>query len=251
MTDKPGKNVFKTIERRSVPEEIIHRIRELVDSGVLAKGSKLPGERDLAKQLGVSRPSLREALRALSLLGILENRPGYGTYLTNTTEHWPSEPFQILFSIKKGAILEIFEVRKALEGAVASMAAVRRSEEDIQVMDRALAGMRDHLNDPEEYDRAELEFHMAVIEAAGNTVIADLMLNLYNLLRIRRSGLLQRQSPGDRRKDFHAHELIHERIQAGDPDGASRAILDHLIKFEERLRLEEREAQGDEAPGDR
>jgi GntR family transcriptional repressor for pyruvate dehydrogenase complex len=230
---------IKAIHRRTVPEEIIHRIKELIDDGYLSHGSRLPGERELARKLGVSRPSLREALRALSLLGVLEHRPGHGTFLSSSTAAWPTESFSILFSLKKGALLEVFEARKALEGATAALCAQRHSEEDLHVMQAALRQMRSNLEDPQSYDRHEIDFHMAVIEAAGNAVIADLMSKMYRLLADRRAGLARYKAKADRWHDYQLHEDIYERIRAGDPEGASRAMLNHLLSFEKRLRAEE------------
>ena len=90
----------KPIQRTSIPEAIIRELRSLIDSGYITQGSKLPPERELAKMLNVSRPSLRIAIRALSLLGIFENRQGDGTYLCHI-EQWPIEPLSIMLSIKK------------------------------------------------------------------------------------------------------------------------------------------------------
>jgi DNA-binding transcriptional regulator YhcF (GntR family) len=117
MQDKTSVKILvpvKPVRKKSVPEEIIHEIKSLIDAGYLLPGSKLPGERELAQRMNVSRPSLREALRVLSLLGVIENRPGSGTYLASSAERWPVEPFSILFHLKRSTLSK-FHARKILE----------------------------------------------------------------------------------------------------------------------------------------
>ena len=94
----------RAVKKESLSEKIIAEIKSLIDSGQIKQGSKLPSERDFSRMLGVSRPSLREALKALSVLGIIENRHGEGNFLSEDHRSWPSEPLSIFFSIKKGAL---------------------------------------------------------------------------------------------------------------------------------------------------
>jgi len=130
----------KPIKRQSIPEAIIQELKSLIDSGHIPKGGKLPPERKLAQILNVSRPSLRVAIKAMSLLGILENRQGDGTYLT-TSDEWSIEPLSIILSVKKGALLDIFEARESIENSCAGFAALRRDEEDLKELQKALDGM--------------------------------------------------------------------------------------------------------------
>jgi GntR family transcriptional repressor for pyruvate dehydrogenase complex len=212
---------IRPIRKKTVPEEIIHELKSLIDSGKITPGSKLPPERELARMLNVSRPSLREALRALSLLGIVENRHGSGTYLTSSPDRWPLEPFSILLSLNKGALLDIFEARKSLEGTVAALAARRRNVDDLKTMKEALGKMRVNVRNYGTYTKHELRFHKAIVEAAGNRVISDLMSYLD--------------------EDLRHHEEIFERIKSGDEQMAIRTMTDHLLLFEQRLKDEEGE----------
>ncbi|NWG12623.1 MAG: FadR family transcriptional regulator [Acidobacteria bacterium] len=218
-------------------EEIIRQIKLLIDSGHLPPGCKLPGEREFARLLGVSRPSLREALRALSLLGIVEHRHGSGTYLNPPGNRWPSEPVAMLLSVHKGAMIDIFEARKGLETMVAGLAARRRSDEDLDAMRAALDGMRRNLGDFESYARHERDFHQAVIEAAGNQVIIEIMVKLYQLLQEVRARVY-RGYPRDAtilEMDFRNHECIYRSIEAGDEHAAAEAMTSHLQEFERLL----------------
>ena len=118
--------------------------------------------------LNVSQPSLREALRILSLLVILENRPGSGTYLAASSAKAPIEPFSIILSIKRGAILEILKAPESLEWTATEFVAQRRTNKDLCAMELALKEMNLCFNTPEKYSLYELEFHQAVIGAAKN-----------------------------------------------------------------------------------
>jgi GntR family transcriptional repressor for pyruvate dehydrogenase complex len=230
------------VRRKSVPEEVIHQLKSLIDAGHLERGDRLPGEREMAQMMNVSRPSLREALRVLSLLGVIEHRPGSGTYLTASAEGWSTEPLSILFLLKKSTLFEIFEARKILEGGVAALAAIQRSEEDLQSMEEALRNMKLNLGQPERYTKYELEFHHAVIEAAGNSVIADLMEKLYALLRETRTRIYQKYSlriKAYRNQDYRYHEAIFDAIRKGNEERASKTMSDHLKNFEQRLKDEQ------------
>jgi GntR family transcriptional repressor for pyruvate dehydrogenase complex len=234
---------IRPIRKKTVPEEIIHELKSLIDSGKITPGSKLPPERELARMLNVSRPSLREALRALSLLGIVENRHGSGTYLTSSPDRWPLEPFSILLSLNKGALLDIFEARKSLEGTVAALAARRRNDDDLKSMQEALGKMRVNVRNYGTYTKHELRFHKAIVEAAGNRVISDLMNKLYRLLIDTRKRVYRdaSETPSYLDEDLRHHEEIFERIKSGDEQMAIRTMTDHLLLFEQRLKDEEGE----------
>jgi GntR family transcriptional repressor for pyruvate dehydrogenase complex len=242
--ESPRPLPVKPVHRTSLAEEIIAQIKSLIDSGHLVLGARLPGERELAQMFGVSRPSVREALKALSLLGIVENRPGSGTYLSDSADRWPSEPFSILFSIRKSVLFDIFEARMSLDGTAASLAARRSNPEDLAMMKESLDSMERNLNNPEAYSQHETAFHIAVIEASKNQVIALLTEKLYRLLQEAREKFRDVvDSPDSYREwDFHNHERIYQMIEQGDETGAYEAMVAHLTAFERYLRKEMRES---------
>jgi len=217
------------IKKKSVPEEIISQIRRLIDTGAISAGSKLPSEREFARMLNVSRPSLREALRVLSLLGVLENRPGSGTYLTSAAHQGTIEPFSILLSLKKGTLMDILEARQGLEGTVARLAAERRTPGEIERMAGMIEKMRESIRLPEEYSRYELEFHKMIIDAARNNIIADLMVKIYRMLVDVRNFIRHYEDDpvSFLQKDLASHEKIFRFIRQGDGKEASRAMIDH------------------------
>jgi GntR family transcriptional repressor for pyruvate dehydrogenase complex len=231
----------KPIQRRSIPEAIIHELKSLIDSGHIVQGSKLPGERELAKMLNVSRPSLREALRALILLGILDNRQGDGTYLTSSNQ-WPIEPFSIMLSVKKGALLDIFEARESIENTSAGLAAFRRDEEDLKEMEKALESMRLNFDNPDEYIKYDLNFHKAIILATKNPVFEDLMEKIYHLIMNTSDNNRTYPSELYKEKNYRQHEIIYKYIKAADKQMATKAMADHMRHIKQRLMAARRSA---------
>jgi len=230
----------KPIQRRSIPEAIIHELKSLIDSGHIAQGNKLPGERELAKMLNVSRPSLREALRALILLGILDNRQGDGTYLTSSNQ-WPIEPFSIMLSVKKGALLDIFEARESIENTSAGLAAFRRDEEDLKEMEKALESMRLNFDNPDEYIKYDLNFHKAIILATKNPVFEDLMEKIYHLIMNTSDNNRTYPSELYKEKNYRQHEIIYKYIKAADKEMATKAMADHMRHIKQRLMDEKKQ----------
>jgi GntR family transcriptional regulator, transcriptional repressor for pyruvate dehydrogenase complex len=233
-------SAIKPIKKKSIPEEVIEQFKFLIESGHFAPGDRIPGERELAQMMTISRHSLREGLRALSLIGVIENRPGRGTYLSPSLAKWPLEPFSILFSIRKGTLLEILEARKSLEGTVATLAAERRNENDLKAMEQALKKMQLHLHNPDKYFAYELRFHNLIIEAARNSVIADLMEKIYRLLVTTRDELYRYTSEPRSYliQDYESHEKIFKQIKAREQQMAGKAMIDHMFPLEQRLKNE-------------
>ena len=240
---------IEPIKKQKVPEIIINRFKSLIDSGELSPGDKLPTERELSEMLTVSRPSLREALRSLSLLGILENTPGRGTFLKTSPSQWPIEPF-IIISLESGNLLNIFEARHGLELSVAGLAAERRNKSDLNQMKKALNQMKSSLKDIKAYMNSELLFHKAITNASKNPVIIDFMEMLYQQLEGARKTVYESlsnsrsnlpmesgtdaserwapASPSFLEKIFEDHELIYNNILKRDAANAKKAMEDHM-----------------------
>lgn len=240
---------IKPVQKQKVPEIIIDRFKALIDSGEISPGDKLPTERELAGMLNVSRPSLREALRSLSLLGILENTPGRGTFLKSSPSQWPIAPF-IIISLESGNLLNILEARHELEISVAGLAAERRNKSDLNQMKKALNQMESSINNIEVYMNSELLFHKAITKASKNPVIIDFMGMLYQQLEGARKAVYNSLSdnrsklPGDSEhadterwapsspsfleKIFEDHEVIYDFILKRDAANAKKAMEDHM-----------------------
>ena len=225
---------IEPILKKSVVQDAISKIKELIDQEYFKFGEKLPPERELAKLLGISLPSLREALRALSILGIVEMRPGSGTYLRSSLSSWSSDAFSLLFNLRTSVHIDLFEARIGIEGVVAELAAKKRSDEDLKRMELALQKMRSNLNNKEQYIKFEIEFHQAVIRASRNAILEDLMEKINKLLYESRKKTIEYLK--DVYKDSYLkHYQIYRSIKDNDTKKARKAMIQHLSYLEKLI----------------
>jgi GntR family transcriptional repressor for pyruvate dehydrogenase complex len=226
------------VRRRAagVTDDAIERIRELIASGEWGPGTRLPREHDLARQLGLSRNSLREAVRALSLARVLEVRQGDGTYVSSLDPGELLEPTLLATNLLRGrTVLELFEVRRLLEPEAAALAAQRVDAGLIGALgaqlDRMVAA-GDHAHELVEADAA---FHDVIAAAPGNSVLRALLRSLSTSTARARlwHGLAERSALDLAREE---HRRIYDAIAAGDPDLARASALLHIATNERWLR---------------
>lgn len=166
---------LRPVERLAINQQIVSRLKEFLEHEQLSVGSKLPSERRLAAMLRVSRPSVREALRALSLLGVVKPKQGDGTYLASSLRRILNRPEQILTLQESLDLVELAEARMSIEPAVAALAALRASKDDLARIGRELRGMERCIKHPERFLRHDLQFHLAITETCGNEVLKRMM----------------------------------------------------------------------------
>jgi GntR family transcriptional repressor for pyruvate dehydrogenase complex len=222
------------VQRETVMDMVAHRLESLVRSGQLGRGSRLPSEPRLAEMLNVSRASLREALKGMMFLGLLKARPGDGTYLQPSLSSMVSRHFQWMLLLQEIKYLEIYELRQILEPAAAALAARRATRDDQERMRAALAAMRAAMKSPEEFVRAEMEFHDAITRASNNAAIESTMRMMYGALAEGRHRVLPLVESLE--KHCAHHERIYRLIAAGDAAAARRAITEDLRYAESLLR---------------
>jgi GntR family transcriptional regulator, transcriptional repressor for pyruvate dehydrogenase complex len=224
--------------RRSagVTDDAIERIRELIASGQWGPGTRLPREADLAKQLGLSRNSLREAVRALSLARVLEVRQGDGTYVSSLEPGELLEPTLSATHLLRGrTVLELFEVRRMLEPEAAAMAALRADDEVIAALREELDRMVAAEDRAEELVEADAAFHDVIARAPGNGVLQALLRSLStSTVRARLWHGIADRGALDLAREEHAR--IYQAIAAGDADLARAAALLHIVTNETWLR---------------
>ncbi len=220
--------------------EIIERIRQLIAGGELKPGDKLLPEREWAERLQVSRASVREAIRALEMLGVVEIKPGEGTFVRDTNTDEIIRPLAMFLAVEKNSLLEMFEVRRIFETATASLAAERASEEEIGQIKLFLEKMKERLNvqDSEKGEEYDTAFHYAVAEATHN----GLFIKLFRTV----SEEFSRSISAARRQLYHAadnpqkiidqHTRVYEAIKSHDPARAAQSMLEHLTYAEHELR---------------
>jgi GntR family transcriptional regulator, transcriptional repressor for pyruvate dehydrogenase complex len=226
-------------ERRrgaGVTDEAIERIRELIASGEWGPGTRLPREADLAKQLGLSRNSLREAVRALSLARVLEVRQGDGTYVSSLEPGELLEPtLSATYLLRGRTVLELFEVRRMLEPEAAARAAQVADAGVIAALRRELERMVAAGDRADELVEADAAFHDVIAGAPGNGVLQALLRSLSTrTVRARLWHGIADRDALDLARDEHAR--IYEAIAAGDADLARAATLVHIAHNEMWLR---------------
>jgi len=224
---------FGTIKKSAISEDITARLLTMIKDGELKPGAKLPPERELAEMMQVSRPSLREALRALSIMNIIEIRQGDGTYVTSLEPELLVEHLDFIFSLSDSTIIELFEARKIVEVGLAAMAAERITDEEIAGLEAYLARAIEHVNDHAAFLQADIELHEAIVSAARNTFLKRFMASIYHLGHASRSRTVQ--IPGVVQQVVEDHQAIVLALKARDPHQARQAMLQHLNNVENRL----------------
>ena len=224
---------------RSQTEVVLEGIKAMIRTGRLAPGSRLPVEKDLADLLGVSRGSLREAVRALVLMGVLDTRQGDGTYVTALDPTTLLAPLSVLVDLQRQRnILEIMSVRRVLEVEAAGRAAMRISKAELSEADEVLMQMEAMLNQNEiDHDavmEADVEFHRVIAEASGNSTLSAMIEALTGrTVRARVWHALQKE--GVERVTHAEHQAILTAMGAHDPDAARLRMGVHLLSVEQYL----------------
>jgi GntR family transcriptional repressor for pyruvate dehydrogenase complex len=232
-------------------EMVVQHVRGLIERGELRPGDRLPAERELAVQLGVSRPSVRAGLRSLSAIGVLQTRHGAGTFITDGPPTLGSEPLSFLAALHGFTRDEMFEARRALEVGVAALAAERSNDEHIATIAEEVTGMFASLDDPQAFLIHDIRFHRSVAEASGNPILASLVEMVSALFYEQRRKTAQHAR--DLKESAHLHRAIYHAIRAHDPKRASLAMSEHLSLAQQAQALETpprdgRIAQPHEAP---
>ncbi|WP_434511937.1 FadR/GntR family transcriptional regulator [Desulfitobacterium sp. AusDCA] len=221
---------LKPIKTRKIYEEIVEQIRDLVTSKNLKPGDRLPSERDLAARLHVSRASVREALSALEMLGLLEIRSGEGTYIRQIDIESVITPLAWLLYMEKDSDLELLEVRKIFEAQAAALASERSNPEDLQEMGSALRRMYSDLQTGRLGEEADHQFHFAVARATHNSIFIRLMNAISDTMHhtLKTSRIKLYEEKGMPEQLYNEHEGIFEAIQQRDIQHAKERMLAHL-----------------------
>lgn len=223
------------LEPKRLYRQIADQLRALIARGEFAVGKRLPAERDLARQLGVSRPSVREALIALEVEGWVEVRTGSGVYVLDRSLCSSRSPTPA--EVTEWGPLELIRARRVVEGETAALAAVLGKRKDVQAMSQAIEAMRETAareTVPLEADRA---FHLAIVEACGNAVLSETVQSFWASRQRPISSRFGGHFEGARswRAAIAEHETIRDAIAAHDTAGARAAMHEHMDRSHRRF----------------
>jgi len=239
---------FQKIETKRKSAYAAEQLISAIKNGVYKAGDKLPSERELAKQMGISRPLIREALSALHLAGIIESRPGDGTYIRKNVRNGRIEA-QVL-SILEGDVhpVEVLEARKSLEEGIAKLAAEKANTEDLKRIERALtqeekaAKERDYDN----YVKSDRDFHLAIAAASHNSLLEAAVRPLIKIMGQELWGgmdLLYLFNDQGIKQTLDEHRRIFDAIRQRNVTLAVEAVRRHLNRSKERFLGDSKEGQ--------
>ena len=241
---------FRKVQPEKLSTSVVRQIELLILRGILRPGERLPGERELAERLGVSRPSLRDALSELQGRGLLAARAGSGVYVAEVLGSVFSDALMQLFATHDEAVFDYVAFRRDLEGMAAERAARHGSDTDLQVVDTLFHKMEaaHQKRDPTDEARLDAEFHLAIIEASHNLVMLHLMRAMFDLLRAgvfyNRQAMFRQRTTRDML--LEQHRAINAAVQARDPTRARAAVEAHLDYVAEALTAQRRAEKHEE-----
>jgi GntR family transcriptional regulator, transcriptional repressor for pyruvate dehydrogenase complex len=221
-----GPRLIEPIKKTRVAEEVADRIRTLILDGTFPQGKPLPPERVLTGQFGVSRGSIRDALRMLETIGLLETRHGRGTFPLELTVDRLVAPLATMITYQQDLQDELIDVRRMFEPAVARAAATRVTEEDLADLQRIIDTQRRKLKAGQSAMVEDTAFHAALARSTRNRVVVSLMATLNDLLVESRT--LSMRQDGRLAKSIEGHESVVAALRRRDADGAARAMHDHI-----------------------
>ncbi len=241
---------FQKVTPEKLSTAVTRQIEKLILRGILRPGERLPAERELAERMGVSRPSLREAVGALQDKGLLTTRAGAGIFVADVLGNAFSEALIRLFSEHDEAVFDYIAFRRDLEGLAAERTARLASDTDLKVVAEIFAKMEaaHSRRSPEEEARLDAEFHMAIIEASHNVVMLHMVRSMFQLLR---EGVFYNRQMMFRQRTTRGalldqHRAINAALQARDAQGARGAVEAHLNYVERCLADQQKATRNEE-----
>jgi GntR family transcriptional repressor for pyruvate dehydrogenase complex len=222
---------LRAVRKNRRYEQVAEQIQQLIARGVLKPGDRLPPERDLATKFGVGRGSIRDAIRTLEIMGVVEPRQGHGTVVRELSAETLVVPLASVLSHKRELVAELLDVRRMIEPALAGRAAKNATPEEIAHMEQILERQRQKMRRGEPTIEEDSEFHYAIAVAARNTVVLRVLDVLMDLLRESRTRSLQ--VPGRLERSYAGHRRVLRAIKRRDGASAQAAVRQHLKEIEQ------------------
>ncbi|WP_300257698.1 FadR/GntR family transcriptional regulator [Clostridium sp.] len=228
--------MFKPVKNMKVYEQVVDQIKEMVRIGQIKKGDKLPTERVMAEELQVSRTSIREAMRALEVVGLVESRQGAGNYIREEFDDVLLEPLSIVFMLQNGTNKDIFELREVLELSTIFLSVMRISDEELKKLGELVERFKTSRNEKENV-KIDSEFHSIIVKAANNVLITNLLEVVSELvdkfITEGRRAILSDERNKEKLLDFH--EKIYLAIKNRDVYSAYKYMQEHFELIKENI----------------
>lgn len=229
------RRIFSPIRTSKISDEVYKQLVSLISSGQLKPGEKLPSEREMASEFGISRQSIREALYRAEIVGLVEVRQGEGSFVLSSVRESLRPPLLVLLEEEAGRIFEFLEIRKLIEGWCAEKAAVEATAEDLERMGVILEKMESSSPGDREWEEVDVEFHLSIAAATRNVIAIHIMEALKDsfgsFFRFRK--VLTRPEKKDLLVQHH-HE-IYKAISQRDSSRAKRKIVYHLDYIQKKI----------------
>jgi|SRR5665213_1316974 len=211
---------------------LILRFQQLLSDGVLAPGTKLPSERELAANFGVARSSLRQALKVLEIMGVITQKVGDGSYLNNDASSVLAVPMEFLFLLDDTSLQELTEMRLMMEPALAAKAAERANTQHIALLRQSIADLEQSKHDRIKLVAADILFHRAIFQASGNRLAGRLFHTIHRAML---NMIMVTSQLVDLEHTLHFHQPILNAIEQRNPELAARLMTDHLNDAQDLL----------------
>jgi GntR family transcriptional repressor for pyruvate dehydrogenase complex len=225
---------FERLSRQSVPEEIIENVKEKIISGELKPGDQLPSETKLSEMFGVGRGTIREALKVMFYLGLIDRNSSRNTFVTeNAREKAIMRDFFDQFEGQRDAF-EMIEVRKIIEPAAAALAAARRDDDLVRKLEKEFDSMEHDSQNVEAFIDDDSRFHQLVFAGTGNNIIIELMQSIQSALKSEQATVLH-ESSLIRPRSLEFHKKLLKCIKDGDAEKARKVMLDHILDVETEM----------------
>lgn len=221
------------LRTESLSDQVVNRISRQILSGELEPGDRLPNERQLAEDFGVSRTVIREAMKSLAHSGMVEVHTGRGTFVVDAASETLTRAFEFLmgYGETSGSMADVVEIREILEPEIATRAAASATDEDIEALRSAARAMDENMEDAEAYIKADNEFHVTLANATKNPLICRLLYSIVDLLNQLRMHIFQVTGGPERGQEHHWR--IIETVSSHDPEAARVAMEAHLQQVRE------------------
>jgi GntR family transcriptional repressor for pyruvate dehydrogenase complex len=240
-------NKFTSFDRRVLSEQIAQSILDMIRDQKLRPGDRLPPERELAAMMQVSRPPLREALRALTIMHVIENRRRLGTFVTSLEPQAMVENISFILSLDVPTFVNVIEARKAIEPGLAANAARKISPEQLDELEACVLRSEEMVNDPQEFINCDQEIHRRIADAAQNNILSVFMNSIHQVSMYSRRKTTE--IPEVPARTLQDHRRLLKAIKDHDPEKAAEVMLEHLDYVEKRLVDQDNTAHTDTQEG--